>query len=186
MDKNKFTDGIKKIDKESAYLVGRAAMTGGVGKAGRTAAELATYNTVSKAAQKTASRIEKRKKENSQKEVTPVKKMQGIGFYIILLMCVVEDLLDIILSLVTPITSVILTFIIFTYLILEKVDFNSRTIARWVISFIIELIPVVNIIPTYSIIFFLTKTFENNASIKKATETLQVKRSVNITRKKRG
>jgi hypothetical protein len=170
------------INKESLGRIAHAGLTGGIGAAGRKVTEQLTQKQVDKYSQKTANVIRKRRGQQTQSQ-TAKKKMSGAGFYIILGITILEDLLDIFLSPITPITSVIVSFIVFTYLYLENIDFDSRTIARWLISFIIELIPVINIIPTYSIIFYLTKVFENKKIVKGAA--LKFKRS-SVIRKRRG
>lgn len=126
-----------------------------------------------------------RNKRGTTKPEEPQKKMTGAGYYVVLSITIIEDILDIFLSFITPVTSIIVTLIIFIYLYSQKVDMSSKTAARWILSFIIEAIPILNILPTYSIVFALTKAVENNEAIKKVAQ-MKDGHNPNITRAKRG
>jgi hypothetical protein len=117
--------------------------------------------------------------ETTEQKPEEPKKMVGPGFYIISLFTIIEDLADIlftltgILAFIPIFTSIVLTGVIWIYMWSEKVDFNSRQVSIWVISFIIELIPAINAIPTYTIIFWVTRALENNKTLKELVSLLK-------------
>lgn len=174
------------IDKGKIYRVSRAGLSRGVGGASREATQMVMEDKVVRASRNISDRISKR---NAGQNLKTAKKMTGIFFWIILAMNIFEDILDIVLdatgflAVVTSVTSIILLFINFTYMFFQRVDFGSRKLILWGISFIVELIPGADILPTYSVVFVLTRFMENNEKFKKALQTVQAKK---IVRPKRG
>jgi hypothetical protein len=163
----------KLYSKEDLSKIASAGATRGVGGAVRKAASIKYYDKLDRAAQKT-SNIIRRKRRPKKSTETPlnIKKMVGWKFYSVFTIILIEEILDIFLdatgflALVTILTSVFVTFIVFIYLYLENVSMDSKKLATWIISFCVEFIPVINFFPTYLLSFVLTRVIENNSTLK--------------------
>ena len=183
-----------KIFNDGNARILRSGLKGGVGGAAKQYAMNKANSAIDRAAQKTAAEIAKRKSGDQETSVesggsAPKKKMTGPFFYIVLVFVIIEDLLDIIaglsviLAFTATVTSLFITFVVFTYLYLEKINWESRKLVMWAISFIMELLPFFSMLPTYTIIFVLTRILENSPDLNKK---LNEARNQNITRSKRG
>jgi len=107
------------------------------------------------------------------------KKMTGPGFYMVVSMAFIKDIFDIIadltllLSVLTFLTGALISYIVWFYLFYNGVKLDSRKLATFLVSAIIEMIPLVNIIPTFTITLFIIRELENNKSLKKLAGTLK-------------
>lgn len=115
------------------------------------------------------------KKQNKEPERVVDKKMTGPVFYIILLIIIIDEIIDValtltgILALLTIVTHFFITSIVIIYLFTEKVSiFSSRKIALWVTVSAVEIIPGLSALPGYTFGFILTRVFENNEMLRTA------------------
>lgn len=112
-------------------------------------------------------------------EGTVRKKMTGVGFYLIVGIAALKDLMDavldatVILSILTFVFSIIASAIIFTYLYSNGVRFTDRKLATFAAGFVVELVPFLNILPASVIMLFVIRELENNAILKQAADTVK-------------
>jgi len=124
--------------------------------------------------------IRKRRAEGARgKASAPPKKMTGVGFYMVVALALIKDTFDIIadisilLSILTFFTGLLISYIVWFYLFYNGVKLDSRKLATFAVSAIIEVIPLVNIIPTFTITLFVIRELENNKGLKKLAGTLK-------------
>jgi len=182
----------KKILSDNNIRILKSGLKGGAGGALKQAVTNKTYGQIDSAAQKASARLSRKGKTSNADPVgnhTTKQKMDGPLFYLMMCFTILDDVMDIalnatfVLSIAATILSLIISFMVFTYLYSENINWNTRKLIMWSISFIIEIIPFLSILPTYTIIFALTKKLENNPSL--ITKASQLKNK-NITRPKRG
>jgi len=103
----------------------------------------------------------------------PEKKLVGPGFWMIFSLTVIDEFMDVflnltfILSFVTVLSGLIVSFIVYFYLFYNGVSFTTRKLATMFISFLIEMIPFLNMFPTYPFTLIMVRWLENNERIKK-------------------
>jgi len=121
--------------------------------------------------------IKKRRAAGARgKESAPPQKLTGVGFYMIVGLALIKDVSDIaadlsvFLSVVTILTGITISFIVWFYLFYNGVKIDSRKLATFLISAIIEIIPFLNIIPTFTFTLFFIREMENNPKLKKLTK----------------
>jgi heme/copper-type cytochrome/quinol oxidase subunit 4 len=127
--------------------------------------------------------VRKSKRTTSNKSTSNKmkKKMTGFGFYIVLLLTIIEDVFDLIanitvvLSFLVVIVNFIITAVVFIYMYKEGVKPESKKIALWGISFMIESFPFTSLFPSYSISLILTKLIENNKDKTKKLERVPLR-----------
>jgi len=113
--------------------------------------------------------------EQQQKKV---KKMTGLGFYFILMIVSVDDIVDIILTLTgvgSPVASgisIAIAGLVWVYLWIVGVGLNDRTAIRGAISFLIELIPGLGALPMGVLFLISTRLYENNDKFRKLVGTV--------------
>lgn len=128
----------------------------------RAAADMAATPYLDKQAQKFA------KKQQAKVQRDPAKKkMTGIGFWLVVGIALMKDGLDIILNLsvfliflVIPLSFLFL-FMTFMYLYLEGVKMDNRKLATIIISFIVDMLPLLSIIPAFTFSLFIIRFLEN-------------------------
>jgi hypothetical protein len=172
-EKNKNKKG---FSKEQLARIGFSGATGGLGNAAKKAANIKYADSISKKAGSLANRINKNKvNKKNKKEEPPKKKMTGPPFWILLIIILIDEIIDMvfnltgILAILTIFTSLFITFMVITYYIIEGVSLSTRKLVLWIISLTIETIPIINMLPGYSVGFILTRVFENNEKLKKVT-----------------
>lgn len=121
----------------------------------------------------------------------PEPKMVGVLFWMVLSLVLIDDAFDIFVTLtgflgiVSSVSNWIISGIVFLYMYFEGVKMDSRKIVAWGVGFIVESIPYVgSIIPTYAIIFVLTRVWENNAElIKKISPSILREKIMGVAKK---
>jgi hypothetical protein len=165
----------KESRKDIAAQYAIAGVTGGVGRM----VDKATSRGVSRIAERAAGAYKRRQRRKGAKIETtePVKKLTGVGFWMMVTLAAMKDLLDILftftffLTLLTIIFTIALSFIIFFYLFYNNVKFTSKALVRIIISFIIEMIPIVGALAPMSVIsLFLIRSVENNRIFREFAE----------------
>ncbi len=118
---------------------------------------------------------------NSQKkEGPPAKKMTGVGFYMVLFGVFLNDLvgivadLSVILFFVAVITGIVVQGIVALYLFWNGVKLSERKLASFLISFIIEVIPFVNLLPAGTVNLIAIRAIENSEMAKKVARYKKV------------
>lgn len=95
------------------------------------------------------------------------KKMNGLGFYLVLLLTITDDIIDIllnlsvVLSIITSLTSIFISFIVWLYLKSNGVKMDTQKIAIWILAFIVEVFPFASAIPSSTSALLLTKKIVN-------------------------
>ena len=117
-------------------------------------------------------REKKNRTDKIKEQPKPPKKMTGVLFYFFLFLVIFEDILDVFsLGVLGIVTTTLISFVVLLYFYIEGVSFISRKAglkaAIWIAAFIVELIPFVSMIPTYTIAFLITKKLENSTLFKK-------------------
>lgn len=107
-------------------------------------------------------------------EQAPVKEKKkskfGPGFWIIFFFAVIKDITDILLNLtvilspVTTFTTFLMNAILLFYFFFVGVSANTRQVATFGISFIIDLIPGLNLFPLTTVNLFAIRTMEDRIS----------------------
>ena len=96
------------------------------------------------------------------------KKMNDIGFWFIVGAALMKDVLDLFLHLTVVLSFLILfvgfavTFLTLSYFFYSKVKFDIRKLATFTISMIIEILPVISILPMSVVNLFVIRYFENS------------------------
>ncbi len=104
-----------------------------------------------------------------------IKKLTGVGFWIMFTLAVIKDILDIIfdltvvLSFLTIVSSFIWTIILGFYLFYNGVKLSTRTVASFSITTIISLIPFLNLLPETTFNLVMIRSLENSDKLKKIT-----------------
>ena len=107
-------------------------------------------------------------RESIQKKSSPEKKMTGVGFYLVLSTVVLNDLvgliadLSVVLFFVAVITGIIVQGIVALYLFWNGVKLSERKLASFLVSFIIEVIPFVNLLPAGTVNLLAIRAIENS------------------------
>lgn len=96
------------------------------------------------------------------------KKLQGIGFWFMLGLTMIKDFLDIFLNvafflvfLIIPIGFMV-SFAVFLYLYLQGVKMDTRKLATVTIGFLIDIVPILSILPAFTISLILIRIIENS------------------------
>jgi len=158
-----------KSEKFTVGRVGTDLAMGGIGRAVRREAERRMSGGISRAAGKAA---ESYKKRRDGEGVPKKKKLSGLGFWFIFTAVVVKEILDIlldatlILSVLAWLIGVFVIFTVYFYLAIEGVSFTDRKLTMWIISLLIEMVPFLNILPTFPIMLLVLKATENNEFLK--------------------
>ena len=117
-------------------------------------------------------RLARRYVERQKQKAGPVakseKKLTGISFWLIVGLGIVKDSLDIFLNLtlilvlfVIPI-GFLISFGVFVYFYFQGVKMDSRKIATLVIGFLLDVMPLLSIFPTFTITLFIIRWLENS------------------------
>ena len=152
---------------------GAVRLVTGQSKAIDTLTRKASSSAINVASQKTAVALQRRIPHLT----VPGKVMHGPGFYLIVAAAFTKDLLDIgfnftlLLSIATILTTLLITFIVTTYLIYNGVGLTEKKLAWWVVSLCVGLIPFLNFIPEYTISLFVIRLLENNRLLKQFVKT---------------
>lgn len=107
------------------------------------------------------------KERDVQKKVQKEQKMTGISFYLVLLIGTASEILTAIFTLsvftiwLSYIISTITALIVGGYFYANNVKPDSRKITTWLISGAIELIPFLNVLPTFPFVLWITRYLEN-------------------------
>lgn len=186
-------DGIKKKSFNERYQLGASAksiarraaiagVSGGLGKAAQKAVEATAYDTMSRGAEAAAkkARLRNAKKRKAkalqERNKRPEKKLTGISFYGMLTLAAAKDALDvfltfsIIFSFLIIITGLLITFLIMFYLFYNRVKFTTKKLVTVTISMLIEMLPVLGILPMTTVNLILIRMFENSKNAKKLTD----------------
>lgn len=169
---------------DTALRSGVTAFSGGLGAGLRRISAAATDQAVDSSAKRFAERLKNRKRGNAgnspsggeakakgkgeEGKGNDKKKMAGMAFYLVLSLTIFKDVSDlvadasVILSIITPITGLIVSFVVAVYFYLNKVEISTNKIVAYALSIVLEFIPFLNIIPTSTIVLILTKWMENN------------------------
>ena len=108
------------------------------------------------------------------------KKMTGVGFYMVLFGVFLNDLvgivadLSVILFFVAVITGIVVQGIVALYLFWNGVKLSERKLASFLISFIIEVIPFVNLLPAGTVNLIAIRAIENSEMAKKVARYKKV------------
>jgi len=107
------------------------------------------------------------------------KKMTGAGFYMVVGLAVIKDIVDFadftgFGYVLTAFLGFIISYIVWFYLFYNDVKLDSRKLATFVASAIIEISPF-NFFPTFSITLFIIREMENNPKLKKLTKLAKKK-----------
>lgn len=154
-----------------------SAATGGIGRAVGKEVRRKVSGKVSAAGEKMARRYQKKKGIS----IPPQKKLSGTGFWMIFSLSLLNTFMDVffnftlILSAITLVTSLVVTFIIGFYLYNQGIKPSSRKLALWVTSIIIESVPFLNMLPAYPVSLLLMKKMENSDFLKKHAGLLGAK-----------
>jgi hypothetical protein len=158
-----------KSEKFTVGRVGADLAMGGVGRAVRREAERRLSGGISRAAGKVA---ESYKKGREAGGAPQKKRLSGLGFWFIFSAVVIKEILDIlldatlILSVLAWLIGVFIIFTVYFYLAIEGVSFTDRKLTMWIISLLIEMIPFLNILPTFPVMLLALKAMENNEFLK--------------------
>lgn len=108
----------------------------------------------------------------------PKKKMTGPFFYMMVVIALMKDFLDFVLTLtvvfsilIIPI-NILIYFIIILYLFLSGVKFGIRKISVIAGSFMVEMLPIIGLLPMATMNLFIIKSLENNEYLKNLSEKL--------------
>jgi len=103
----------------------------------------------------------------------PEKKMQGIGFWLIVVIALFKDFLDFVLTLTVLLIPIIipLTFLIgfgvWTYLYLQGVKMDTRKVATMATGFFLDAVPLFGALPIFTVTLFIIKFLENSEHAQK-------------------
>lgn len=166
---------LRQSAKSIATSAAIAGISGGGGRAVTKAAEAASSVAMSRGAEALAKRVKNsrnKKKKNARSEGedennTPAKKLTGPLFWFLVLVVVIKDALDIFLTasfflsvLIIPLTLAI-SFTVFFYYFYNDVKPTIRKMVTIILSFIVEFLPLLGMLPTATLSLFLVKYFEN-------------------------
>ncbi len=93
-------------------------------------------------------------------------KLSGFGFWVILLIAVIKEFIDgaltatLIFSLLVSAISLVFGFIIWFYLIVHDVKMDTRKVATMFVSIIIEIIPILSIMPTFPFTLLILRAMD--------------------------
>jgi len=170
----------KPINTDTAKRIGGIAGAGMPGKMAQRAVEAAANPYITNKAEGMArarrlKEIKKRRAAGARGKASAPKKMTGPGFYMVVGIAIVKDLLDVflnvsvVLSVVVIATGLLISFIVAFYLFYVGVKPSAKKVAVYAVSAIIELIPFLSIIPTFAFTLFIIRALENNPKLKKMT-----------------
>jgi len=157
----------KHLNSFTALNAGRfasAGLTGGIGYAASKEVNRRAEGFLRKKADKVAESYKKNKDSTSEH------KLSGVGFWMIFGLTIINEILGIILSftIILPvIIGLITSFIVFFYLAYSGVSFSTRKMVVWIVAIVIEMVPILNMLPSLSVSLFLTRLLENNETLKK-------------------
>ena len=106
----------------------------------------------------------------------PKKKMNGVGFWMIVTVSLIKDTLDLLLN-ITIVLTIFVQFstlffgiIIGFYLFYVGVKPTTKKLAIWLITVIIELTPIISLLPSGTFMLFVIRKLENNEAFKKFSQ----------------
>jgi hypothetical protein len=141
-----------------------SAATGGVGKAVAGAVQRQASGAVRSGANKAAEKYLAKRGNNKKPQD---KKLNGWGFWAIFALAFVKELLDIlanftvVLAILSVIGSLLITFIVWFYLAVNGVSLDKSKFAVYIISIIVEIIPGLNMFPTFPLTLLIVRIMEN-------------------------
>jgi len=151
----------------------RYVIAGATGGAGRVV-DMATAKAVSGVAERAVGAYKRRRRRKGVAEMQePDKKLDGAGFWVIVGLAATKDIIDVILAstfifaIIASFMGIAITFIILFYFIYNDVRFTTRKLVTIIVTFIIETIPFIGIIPTATISLFIIKKMENSEHLRK-------------------
>ncbi len=177
LNRARFRGGSKSDLLKTGSRLAISAATGGVGRAVGKEVRRRVSGKVSASGEKMARRYQKKKGMTAH----PQKKLSGMGFWMIFSLSLLNTFMDVflnftfILSAITLVTSLVITFIIGFYLYNQGVKPSSRKLALWITSIIIESIPFLNMLPAYPVSLLMMKKMENSDFLKKHAGLLGAK-----------
>ena len=189
---------------DSLLRSGVAGLSGGLGAGLRRATDAATGRAVNASAKRLADRVGRRgnggEGDSGAGTGENKKMLGGLSFYTVLLIAILKDVSDIfadlsvILSALTPITSIIVSFVVAFYLYTSKVEMSSNKMVMYIVSLVIEFVPILNAIPTTTVVLYLTKYLENKrrratgggSSITRARQGVSPSKPEGVTRQRFG
>ena len=125
----------------------------------------------------------KNQKQKEEENKPKPKKMTGILFYLVLMIVLVDDLLDLasngtgILSIISPLSTIFVGWILIMYFLFEKVDLKGKKMGQkvgtWSACAILEFIPFLSVLPMGSVALIATRILENNETLKKVAKTIK-------------
>lgn len=101
------------------------------------------------------------------------KKLNGAGFMMILMLALFKDFSDIFLdigiitSIITTVTGLFVSGIIWFYLFYNRVSFSNKKLVTLIIMTMISLIPILNILPETTLGFLLIRTIEHSEQLQR-------------------
>ena len=110
--------------------------------------------------------------------------MSGPIFWLVLLVAIVTDVLDIILNLTvifalfTIVTGAVGSFIIFVYYFMIDVSVTDKKLITWATTLAVGAVPILNILPAHTINLLATRSFENNGILQKAASVASIKKAL--------
>ena len=116
---------------------------------------------------------QKGRTEAASRTLPEKKKLTGAIFYIMLGLTLIKDGADValnltgVLSVLTTVISVAISFIVLFYLMVSGVSLRSRKLAIYLGSVIIEAIPFLNVLPMATITLYAIRLIEHSEYAKK-------------------
>jgi len=153
---------------------------GSPGKVAQRLTEAATTPLIARGAERLARKQRLKKIQENRgrglrdEAASPPKKLSGPGFWMVVGAAILKDTLDVFLnisilfSVLVIFTGLIIIFIVSFYLFYNGVKLTTKKLAVWAVSAIIEIIPFLSILPTYSFTLLIIRAMENNEHLKKA------------------
>ena len=136
------------------------------------AARTAATTLVNPRLDRAAKKYVERRRQQTGVQAEPEKKLTGISFWLIVGLAIVKDALDLFLNLtlvlillVIPI-GFLISLCVFIYFYFQGVKMDSRKIATIVIGFLIDVIPILSIFPTFTATIFIIRWLENSGDKK--------------------
>lgn len=102
-------------------------------------------------------------------------KLAGTGFLILLGVSILKEALDVLadltvfLALLTILLNIVFSIVVWFYLFLHDVKFGTKKIAAGAITVMIEIIPILNVIPTFPLTLLMMRKMEYD-ELKEATK----------------
>ena len=129
-------------------------------------------------ARRVARLARRKKKIEVQEQKAGKKKLTGIAFALIALLALIKDILDIFLHM-TIMLSIFIVFIdmgitatMLFYYFFSGVKFTTKKLAVVAISALIEILPLISMLPSTVFSLFMIRALENNETAHKAAQKL--------------